>query len=120
MKRKLEVLLLEDNVPTGVFMSEYLNRLDCLVNWFTHGKKVIDQIGEDNFYYDVAIIDLGLPDVDGESVIKELFWSFPRRGIVVCSGSVDYKRGNVNGVGFYISKKSFRDEIKDILDLYRR
>lgn len=58
-------------------------------------------------HYDIAVLDVGLPDADGFAVARELRELFPRIGIVMLTGrceTLDRVRGLSLGADAYLAK----------------
>jgi DNA-binding response OmpR family regulator len=64
------VLIVEDDERIASFMSKALRASGFEVEWVTCGRDAIERVqgGE----IDVQILDLGLPDIDGLEVLREL------------------------------------------------
>lgn len=67
-KRKLKVLLVEDDNIIQIVHSSYLEKLGCDVDIVGLGKEALVKI---NNQYDIIFMDMGLPDIDGTILVKE-------------------------------------------------
>ncbi len=65
-----KILLIEDDQDTVLYIEELLKSAGYIVKHSYFGKDVIKQI--ENFFPDLIILDLTLPDVDGIDVCREI------------------------------------------------
>ena len=63
----MKLLIAEDNAPFRVLLCEHLQRLGFLVDQAETGQKAISALASN--HYDALILDLGLPDMDGQDVL---------------------------------------------------
>ncbi|MBI4021717.1 MAG: response regulator [Candidatus Aenigmarchaeota archaeon] len=61
-------LLYVDDEHYGDVAMEFLEEQGYLVTWYRRGKDAIDAIDE-GLRYDLALVDLSLPDIGGDQVI---------------------------------------------------
>jgi DNA-binding response OmpR family regulator len=73
----MRLLLVEDNELLGSAVHKGLMRAGYAVDWSRGGKEVLSSLAACN--YDCVLLDLGLPDVAGDSLLK----SIRTRGIPV-------------------------------------
>jgi two-component system, OmpR family, aerobic respiration control sensor histidine kinase ArcB len=67
---KYKVLLVEDNKIIARISKDLLESLNCIVDIAPNGKEAINLI--DKFYYDLILMDIGLPDMDGYKVTQHI------------------------------------------------
>lgn len=67
---KAKVLVADDEVKIREYFSDVLRHEDFDVDTAQNGEIAIDLIDKD--FYDVALIDLNMPKVDGMSVLKHI------------------------------------------------
>jgi len=68
----LRVLLVEDNAVNQRLMQKVLTNFGCQFTVADHGRRAVDELmrAEDN--YDVVLMDLHMPEMDGMTAIKEI------------------------------------------------
>lgn len=66
----MRILLVEDDVILGNATSLYLRSSGYVVDWVKDGKQADAALHED--VYEVVLLDLGLPNMDGLSILKKL------------------------------------------------
>jgi two-component system OmpR family response regulator len=66
----MRVLLVEDDRMVGAAVVQALKDAAYAVDWVTDGRTAIEALGAET--YDVALLDLGLPEADGQEVLREL------------------------------------------------
>lgn len=70
-QKKCSVLLVEDHFANRQLIAEQLTRLGCHFEIAEDGERAI-QLFEDENYYDVILLDCGLPGMDGYAVAKQI------------------------------------------------
>jgi len=84
-KSDLGILIVEDEEPVSrIFFRALEKRGYSLVETAYDGKEGLDKFGD--CHYDLAIVDLGLPKISGEDVIKQMRKINPAIKILVMSG----------------------------------
>ena len=76
-----KILVVDDDVPLGKFLSRELKRRHFTVEIRHDGEAARDDIREST--YDLVILDLNLPKMDGMAVLKQVRVSHPRLPILV-------------------------------------
>ena len=66
----MKILLVEDDIPLAEGLKQSLRNESYAINWVDKGQKAISAILTEIF--DVVILDLGLPDIDGLQVLREI------------------------------------------------
>lgn len=66
----MRVLLVEDDRMVGAAVLQALKDAAYAVDWVTDGKTAIEAAEVES--YDVALLDLGLPETDGQEVLRRL------------------------------------------------
>ena len=64
----MRVLLVEDDRMIGAAVMQALKDAAYAVDWVTDGQAAIEAAGVEA--YDVALLDLGLPEADGRQVLR--------------------------------------------------
>jgi len=76
-----KILVVDDDVPLGKFLSREFKRRHFSVEIRQDGEAARDDIRESS--YDLVILDLNLPKMDGMAVLKQVRVSHPRLPILV-------------------------------------
>ncbi|WP_269531847.1 heavy metal response regulator transcription factor [Chitinimonas sp. BJYL2] len=66
----MRILLAEDEVHAGEYLVKGLSENGLVVDWLRNGLDVVHQVGV--VAYDLVILDVGLPGLDGWSVIQRI------------------------------------------------
>ncbi|MFA6145217.1 MAG: response regulator transcription factor [Sulfurimonas sp.] len=66
----VKILLIEDDVEIADLLTQYLGRYQMEVIAYTHPKAALSSLSIES--YDLVLLDLTLPDMDGLDVCKEL------------------------------------------------
>ncbi len=69
--KKLNVLLVEDDLVVQRVHEHMLTRLGCTVDIVATGKAAVEKVDNDSSYH-VIFVDIGLPDISGFDVIRHL------------------------------------------------
>ena len=101
----MRILLAEDDKLIGDGLNVGLNKLGFTVDWFTDGDEAFEALFQAP--YDAVILDLGLPNSDGLSILKE--WREKKRNepvlILTARGDVDQRViGLDSGADDYLAK----------------
>ncbi|WP_251976893.1 response regulator transcription factor [Salinicola avicenniae] len=101
----MRVMLVEDDPLLGEGVVDVLRREQMVVEWLTEGRGVREALDEATF--DALILDLGLPDIDGFEVLKQLRESESRIPVLVLTARDDVDnriRGLDGGADDYLVK----------------
>lgn len=101
----MRILLIEDDTLIGDGLTVGLGKLGFTVDWFTDGHDGREALLQAP--YDAVVLDLGLPGIDGLSILKE--WRLGRRKepvlILTAQGDVDQRViGLESGADDYLAK----------------
>jgi DNA-binding response OmpR family regulator len=66
----MRILLVEDDIPLAQGLKHSLHREGYALDWVQFGQLAIDTVNSGDV--DLVILDLGLPDMDGLSVLRKL------------------------------------------------
>jgi two-component system, cell cycle response regulator CtrA len=80
----MRVLLIEDDAPTAALAEQLLCEHDFIVDTTDLGEDGV-QLGK-RYDYDVIILDLTLPDIDGYEVLRRLRAAHVRTPVLIMSG----------------------------------
>lgn len=76
-----QVLLVEDDLPLSKFLTQRLEAEALAVEVVHDGETALDSVGRTK--YDLVILDLGLPKIDGISLLKQLRPKHPKLPVLV-------------------------------------
>ena len=101
----MRILLIEDDRLIGDGLNVGLNRLGFTTDWFQNGEDGYEALS--SAPYDAVVLDLGLPDKDGLSILKD--WRKNKHNepvlILTAQGDVDQRIiGLDSGADDYLSK----------------
>ena len=90
----MQTLIVEDDAFFRSVIKDAIesSRMDCEVLLAPTGHEAINMIAEYGHEIGVALVDLGLPDMDGLQVIREINAQFPDVRILVISSSAEEDR----------------------------
>lgn len=89
---KLKVLLVEDEVEFAELVKEFLEKHGFEADHQVFGKKAVAQVSKDN--YDLVLLDLGLPDIDGLEVCKQIRKNYT--GYLIVLSARDHSQDKVS------------------------
>lgn len=69
-RKKISVLLVEDNKLASKMSTLILEHLNCNVDAVASGNQALEYADKES--YDIIFMDIGLPDIDGLSVIRHI------------------------------------------------
>ncbi len=93
----MRVLLIEDNVTTAAMIEAVLRKENFIVETTDLGEDGLE-IGK-LYDYDIIILDLRLPDIDGYEVLRRLRAARVRTPVLILSGLVELD-AKIKGLGF--------------------
>jgi DNA-binding response OmpR family regulator len=79
-----QILVVEDDLPLASFIGERLQAEQYAVDLTHDGLLVGEALS--NAKYDLVILDLNLPNVDGITILKQLRPTYPRLPVLVLTG----------------------------------
>lgn len=80
------ILLVEDEASIRGLLGKYLGRQGYQVVACEQGREAMDLVAGGEAPFDLAIVDLTLPDVSGETVVETLLNASPDVKVIVSSG----------------------------------
>ncbi|SEW57224.1 response regulator transcription factor [Chitinophaga arvensicola] len=69
---KHHMLLIEDETDLGNVLKQYLELMDFSVDWLQCGRAALDAIISDNRGWQIVLVDVNLPEVDGFELAKAM------------------------------------------------
>lgn len=119
---KQKILFVEDEPDLGNVIKQYLEVMDFDIDWCTNGKTALNTFREKAHQYNILIVDIQLPGMDGFELaerISRLNDNIPFLFLTARNEKKDRLRGLNLGADDYISKPFDIDElvlrIKNIL-----
>lgn len=68
----MRILLVEDDISLGSALAQGLKTYNYTVDWLTKGKEAHFALTRSDESFDIVILDLGLPEMDGIEIIKSV------------------------------------------------
>lgn len=87
MAGKRKILIIDDEVEQCNSLNELLSVRDYDVTIANRGKEALELV-KDNFY-PVILLDIRMPDFDGDVVLKEILKLHPSSKVVIVTGQDD-------------------------------
>src|SRR5258705_4201533 len=82
---KIKVLVAEDEVNLGQILSNFLNGRGCTVRTVTDGRAAIEALRAEA--YDVALLDIVMPELDGLEVLKQVRTEVDPPEVIIITGN---------------------------------
>lgn len=79
----MKILIIEDETDLASSIIDYLNGNDFVCEWASTSEKATQLLH--SFTYDCILLDLGLPDGNGFSILKELKEEHKEEGVIIIS-----------------------------------
>ncbi len=113
------VLVIEDNLGDFILINDYLEEqigeLNIIhANSFSEANKIIEG---NNYNFDVILLDLSLPDKDGEELISEIILISAETPVIVLTGYSDIEYG-IKSLTLGVADYLLKDDITPI-SLYK-
>lgn len=93
----MKIFLLEDDYLLNKAINQYLSSKGFTVSSFYNGNEAIKAIADD---YDVMILDIDIPQLNGITVMEEIRKFYPDKPVIMISATIDidmisqaYKKG---------------------------
>jgi two-component system, OmpR family, response regulator len=93
----MRVLLVEDDMMIGDALQSGLREASYAVDWLRNGQAALEALSVEQ--YDIALLDLGLPGLDGLTVLKSLRAKNNQISILIITAR-DGTEDKVNGLDF--------------------
>jgi two-component system NtrC family response regulator len=84
MKKQIKLLFVDDEEKFLKGMTERLRLRDIVVHSFDNGPDALEAAKKENF--DVALIDLKMPEMDGEELLSKLKQMVPAMEVIILTG----------------------------------
>ena len=86
--RKVRVLVVEDDSATRLLMRDLLSLYNLDVNEAENGNQALEALSL--VTYDVVLLDIKLPDIDGLTIHKEIKSKWPLVRVFLCTGHLEW------------------------------
>lgn len=121
--RPAKVLLVEDDVDAAEgFVSWLTGYYECELDWAKRGEDAIQMIERSEKPYDIAFIDLLLPDVSGVEVLRAFKKRMPEVPAVIVTGAASstlaLEAAALGIVGLF-SKPVSVDALRNVFNVYK-
>ena len=116
MAKKIRLLVVDDEVEFGRNLAKRLSLRDFAVTTVTNGKDALAATMDQTF--DVAVLDLKMPGMDGEEVLEYFQKDHPSLEVVILTGhgSIDSAVRCTKGGSYgYLQKPADMDMLLDVL-----
>jgi len=113
----MNLLLVEDEPRVASFMTKGLRAQGHVVHWCDAGHPALEALG-DGRHWDLVLLDLGLPDIDGLDVLQRIRDSHNAVPVVVVTARHDdahCNRASELGVHRYLTKPFTFTDLIDTL-----
>jgi two-component system OmpR family response regulator len=117
----MQILLIEDDKSLATGMQEALKRAGLVVNWVDRGQTALQTLAIQ--VPDIIILDLGLPDMDGLSLLKTLRRQHKQVQVLILTARdsvADKVAGLDLGADDYLTKPFDLDELLARLRAFER
>ncbi len=111
---KDRVLFVEDEVDLGNVIKQYLEVMDFEVDWCKNGKIALERFKDQASLYEIIIIDVGLPEMDGFELAEHIIKVAPDVSFIFLTArneKSDRLHGLKIGADDYIAKPFDIDEL---------
>ena len=116
MTKKVEVLILDDELIVGKRLKPAIEKMGCSVETFLEPKAALNRINEKEF--DIIITDIRMEDIDGIQVLEEVRQKSNHTLVVVITGyaMISLAREAMEKGAFdFISKPFKPNEIRKVI-----
>ncbi|WP_438969735.1 response regulator, partial [Methylophaga sp.] len=117
----MQVLLVEDDPSLAEGLKRSLSREGFIVNHLTRGKQAVSSVATSP--PDIVVLDLGLPDMDGQDVLKAIRKKNSDLPVLILTARAsleDKVTGLDNGADDYLAKPFETDELLARLRVFER
>jgi DNA-binding response OmpR family regulator len=111
---KPKILLVEDEIDLGNVVKQYLEISDFEVDWMLDGKMAFEQLKAHHPKYQIALIDVSMPEMDGFELAEKMVrsgFNLPFLFLTARNERKDRLHGLKIGADDYISKPFDVDEL---------
>jgi DNA-binding NtrC family response regulator len=109
---KPTILIVDDDVAILNVFSKIFQRNGYVVTVAKKGKEALEKIKTSR--YDVALIDLGLPDMEGDRLFPLISNASPKTVKIILTGKID-RQGSIEGADVFVGKPVAPDKLLSII-----
>jgi len=110
-------LIVDDDAPVRISAAMLLSAMQVETHLAENGEAALALV--EKRYFDFALIDLGLPDIDGAVLAGKLREIAPAMSIIIVSADHDRRGRQQNAADYWLDKpmssKLLQEAIRDIL-----
>ena len=116
MYKKLKILVIDDDKDMCDFLTGFLTEEGYIVKTLNKGSKVISELKKEN--YQIVLLDLKMPDIKGEEVLKQIRRTDTDICIIVITAypSIDSAIETLKNEAYDYIKKPFKiAELREVI-----
>ena len=113
----MNVLIVDNEVPVLLTIAGLIRGWGYQAEMSKTGKETLEKLGQSSF--DLVLMDVSLPDISAQELIRGIKQLTPRIGIVTMTDeSTDELERQIRTLGiiYYMSKPVSEEHLKEILD----
>ena len=119
-ERKLKILIVEDDEISELYLARIVSKIGSRILVAINGFEAV-RICRENLDLDLILMDIGLPDLDGYEVIKQIR-HFNKEVVIITqtgySFKTDREKAMNNGCNAYISKPIDKAELLTLINTH--
>ena len=118
----LRVLIADDEEVVRLFLARVLEDIGCICDFAIDGKDCLDRFRDGGTTYDLLLLDLVMPRVDGKAVLQEVSKTHPETSVVMLSVQDDedaIRELLAEGATVYLTKPISAPALKDVVQRIR-
>ena len=116
MESKARILVIDDDETITAVFRAGLRQEGYIVDVASTGKEAIEK--SKNQLYNLALIDIRLPDMEGTKLLAEMQETIPKMRKIIVTGYPDLQNAIASvqrGADFYITKPTKLDELTKVV-----
>ena len=110
---KRSILIVDDDISILHVLSRIFQSNGYTVTVAEKGGEAIEKISSNKF--DVALVDLGLPDMEGDKLFSVIHRASPETVKIMLTGKIELQ-GSIEGADIFIEKPVTPDRLLSIID----
>jgi CheY-like chemotaxis protein len=114
-----KILVVDDNEMIRDLLERMLIHLGYKVAMAKNGQEAIDMLREDTAQFDIIIVDLIMPQVDGLACFEEIKSLNPNVPVIISSGAANKDSLFGKGLSAYLEKPYTIEKVKETLEKFR-